>query len=147
MAFDHNTLLILDAIGVPLYSARGLKQTLSFIDSAKQLRRTINGVMVDLSRPQFRLYKSTITCTDIEAPAFDGLTVGTLVQVSCVCELVYPSAGTANRTAVSGSERTIGNFISYRPVLNMIVTDFQQGFAEWPHDNDWTLDLEEVAAT
>ena len=145
MAFDGQTLLILDDIGVPLYSARGLKQTLSLIDQAKQLRRTINGALDDLSQPQFQKFQSKISCTDFQAPAFDGLEIGRLVTVECVCELTYKtSGGSPSRSVVSGSSRTIGNFTAYRPVLAMRVTDFEIDCDEWNHDTGWTLSLEEI---
>ncbi len=131
-------------MGVPLYSARGLKQTLSLIDAAKQLRTTINGVLDDVSRSQFRKWRSTITCRDIEAPAFDGLTIGKLVQVSCVAELVYLTSGSPSRAVVTDSSRTVGSFTVYRPLLDMRVTGFSLDQDEYGREVGWTLDLEEL---
>jgi hypothetical protein len=45
------------------------------------LRRTINGELHDLSLPQFRKYRSTISCTDKSIPAIDGVFPGTEVTV------------------------------------------------------------------
>ena len=70
------TLLAISVMGVPLYSARGLSQTLETIDGAKMMRRSINGVLTDLAHSQFRKYKSKITCSDIRAPALDELEPG-----------------------------------------------------------------------
>ncbi len=140
----EKTLLVLEGIGVPLYSARGLKQTLILIDAAKQLRTTINGVLDDVSRSQFRKWKSTITCRDIEAPAFDGLAIGALVQVSCIQELVYPTSGLPSRAVVTDSSRTVGSFTIYRPLLDMRVTGFSLDQDEYGREVGWTLDLEEL---
>ena len=67
------TLLVLSVGGVTLYSARGLEQTLEPIDAAAVTRRTINGTLVDLSVVKFHKYASTISCSDIETPALDGV--------------------------------------------------------------------------
>lgn len=145
----YDTLLILDGIGVPLYSARNLTQTLDLIPamaggSGSLLRRSVRGKMIDLTYQQFQLYGSKITCTDVNAPAFDGIWPGTRVTVYCVKELCYPIGGHPSRPAVSGSERTEGHFIWYRPILDMIVTTFSPGsFVEWQHENSWSLELEE----
>jgi hypothetical protein len=68
-----DTLLVLSGIGVPDYSARGLRHTLEPIEASASLRRTVNGALVDLSFAQFRKYKSTISCQDQEPPAVDGV--------------------------------------------------------------------------
>jgi len=65
------TLLVMSTIGVPLYSARGLTQTLTPVSEAKPTpRRTINGELRWLGLTQMQKYESTISCTDQEAPAF-----------------------------------------------------------------------------
>ena len=61
--------LILSGIGVPPYSARGASQTLEPIQASQQLRRTINGELIDISRAEFRKYRSTISCADQLPPA------------------------------------------------------------------------------
>ena len=61
--------LTLSGIGVPPYSARGASQTLEPIASSQQLRRTINGELIDISRAEFRKYRSTISCVDQQPPA------------------------------------------------------------------------------
>jgi hypothetical protein len=139
------TLLILDSMGVPLYSARGLTQTLAPIAQAKQERRTINGGLVDLSLAQFRKYASTITCKDQRAPAIDGIWPGQTVTVSCVAELSYlTSGGSAHRTVVSGSSYVEGAFTFYRPQLVMKVTGLRTGMDEYGAAVDWSLELEEI---
>ena len=139
-----DTLLILDGIGVPLYSARGLQQTLEPIAAAANLRRTVNGNLRDLSFEPFRKYHSKITCTDQRAPAVDGIWPGMAVTVHCVEELCYPVGGTPERPEVSGSSRTEGDFVFYRPVLTMLVVAINQQTDEYPADVTWSLDLEEL---
>lgn len=141
----QTTLLILSTMGVPLYSARGLDQTLDPIPQAQQLRRTINGASVDLSVSQFRKYASTISCTDQRAPAIDGIWPGQTVVVSCVAELSYPTAGgSPQRPVVAGSSYVEGAFTFYRPQLTMRVVRPQTKMNEYSAAVVWTLSLEEV---
>lgn len=156
----QNTVLTLSGVGVPEYSARGLTQTLQPIDSAAQLKRTINGVLRDFSSPQFRKYSSTISGTDQQPPACDGLWPGQLVTVGCIAELAVqgeaPSTDTGSeatsealsealgRTPVAGSIRSESGFTFYRPILNMLVVGFSIERDEWEAQVRWSMDLEEV---
>src|SRR5579872_1910799 len=83
----NESVLSLLGLGVPPYSARGLSQTLEPLDQAASLQRTINGELIDLSRAEFRKYKSTISGTDQRPPSCDGLWPGREVVVDCVAEL------------------------------------------------------------
>lgn len=141
-----STLLVLTGIGVTPYSARGLTQTLEVIQQAAQLRRTVDGTLVSVSQPQFQKYRSTISCTDQEAPALDGVWPGLLVTVDCVAELAYPAGSSAgpSRDAVPGSTRTEGDFDFYRPRLDMMVVGFTEQTDEYGASVGWTLELEEV---
>lgn len=139
------TLLTLSGVGVPPYSARGLQQTLEPIAAAQgRMRRNINGGMVDLGGGQFQKYASTITCTDQNPPAVDGVWEGQVVTVDCVRELACKEGGTPQRTVVPGSERTEGGFTFYRPRLTMVVLTFNLLFDEYPAATGWTMGLEEV---
>lgn len=127
------------------YSARGLNQSLELIDDGAAIFRTINGGLLDLTYDQFRKYKSTISCTDQAAPAFDGMKRGTIVQVDCTHELSYKTVGgSPSRTVVSGSSRVEGDYTFYRPRLTMMVMRFQTSFEEWEARVQWSLELEEV---
>lgn len=144
-ALPLGTWLVLSVGGVPLYSARGLDQTLQPIDAAHVTRRTINGTLVDLSVDRFHKYASKISCADIEAPAMDKVFPGMQVTVDCVAELVYKTAGgTPSRTVVAGSARTVGAYTIYRPRLDMMIIGFNQSIAEYARTVSWELDLEEV---
>jgi hypothetical protein len=140
-----DTLLVLSSpMGVPLYSARGLKQTLAPIGADVPPRRTINGGLVDLSAPQFKKYASEIACEDQQAPALDGIWKGQQLTVDCVSELSYLTlGGTPQRTVVAGSSRTVGAFTFYRPQLAMRVMDFSTTTDEWGAQVGWKLSLEE----
>jgi hypothetical protein len=138
------TLLVLSVMGVPLYSARGLSQTLEPIDASKNMRRSINGILTDVAHTQFRKYQSKITCTDTRVPAADGIWPGMTIVVDCVAFLSYPTGGTPQRTVVSGSSFTEGSFTFYRPRLTMLVTATTVQVDEWAATVPWELDLEEA---
>ena len=139
------TLLVLSGLGVAPYSARGLDQTLNPINGSGDFDRDVNGGMVDLSDDNFKKLASTISCEDVEAPAFDGNPIGTEVTVDCIRELAYLTAsGTAQRSKVENSERQVGDWTYYRPRLQMIVVGFSSSQSEYGRSVSWTLDLEEV---
>ena len=58
---DGGTLLVISGNGVPTFASRGATQTLDPIAASSVLRRTVNGGLIDLSPPQMRKYKSTIS--------------------------------------------------------------------------------------
>lgn len=139
------TLFTISGHGVPPYAVRGITQTLEPIDAAKNLRRTINGALVDLSAPQFKKYRSEISCTDIQSPAFDAIEIGDTLVIGCAEELGYLTAGgSPSRSAVSGSSRVAGSYTYYRPELTMVVIGKSQSFDEYGARESWTLELEEA---
>lgn len=144
MSGSDDTLLVLTGIGIPAYSARGLTQTLEPIGAAGFLARTVNGALRNLSSTQFHKYQSAISCTDLQAPALEGIWPGQIVIVECVAELCYPVGGSPSRSFVSGSERSDGAFIFYRPVLEMMVVGLTTTADEWGATFQWQLTLEEI---
>jgi hypothetical protein len=142
---SDSTVLKISAVGMSPYAARGLTQTLNPIDQAKDLRRTINGELVDFSVEQFRKYASVISGNDQMPPGVAGIWPGRDVQVECIAELYFVTlGGAAERPIVDGSERTEGPYTYYRPVLDMRVMDFNQSFDEWDAQVSWSLTLEEI---
>lgn len=145
-----NTVLSLSGMGIPPYSARGLTQTLSPIAAAANMRRTVNGALVDVSDSVFRKFSSVIRGSDIDPPAVEGVWPGLLVSVDCIVELAQESESTEggteglDKTAVPGSTRYEDGFVFYRPRLNMRVTNFEVSKNEWGAVTDWTLSLEEL---
>jgi hypothetical protein len=143
---NADTLLTISGMGGFQYQARGLTQTLSVIPEANSQERSVNGVLIDLSNPVFRKYKSKITCTDIDAPPLDGIWPGMEVTVECAASLAYltGNSGSPSRPVVSGSSWTQGLFTFYRPILVMLVQPWSEDFAEWKNENTWSLELEEI---
>jgi len=148
-ASDFQTLLVLSTpLGIPFYSARGLKQTLTPIQAATaNIQRDINGTLVDIaSNSSFQKYASHIECGDSDTRstlALDGIWPGQLVTVDCVAELITKT--TPARTFVPGSEWTDSSgFLHYRPRLNMMVMNFSSQESEWEATVTWSLDLEET---
>src|SRR5690606_28153613 len=113
---NNTTDLQLWGIGVTPYSARGLTMTMAPIAQAGNSRRTINGALIDITPSQFKKFKLTITCTDQQAPALDGIWAGKEVTVDCTQELAYSEyAPGPSRQVVPGSEREANGFRFYRP--------------------------------
>ncbi|WP_027037875.1 hypothetical protein [Mesorhizobium ciceri] len=142
------TYLRLDPIGVPPYSARGITEDFS-LDGSSQLARTINNEAIDLGDDEESKFKLTITCTDQNMPALDGVRRGMVLTVDCATEFSYPtSGGSPSRSVASTTDdpatRTEGAFTFYRPRLTMLVADYRLSFDEWGADCNWSLDLVEV---
>lgn len=137
------TILRLEGMGVPPYSARGLTQSLEPIQGAGQVRRTVNGTLVDFSGSQFRKYKSTISCNDQQAPALEGIWPGMTLTVYCVAELGYETS-TGGPSRPVASSRTDGDYTFYAPILEMKVMNFSETRDEYGSQVQWTLELEEV---
>lgn len=139
------TLLVISGHGIADYSARGLTQSLDPVEASAVLARTVNGTLIDLAPAQMRKYKSTISCTDTETPALDGVWPGMALTVECVAELGYATAsGTPSRTVVPGSTRVVGGYTYYRPRLEMRVTNYSTSRDEYGALTAWSLDLEEI---
>lgn len=143
--YDATTVLAISSIGVPPYSARGLTQTVEPIEAAKNNWRTVNGEYIDVSGPQFRKYKSTVSCNDQVPPAFASLWPGRLLTVDCAFHLSYKTdGGSPERPVVSGSSRVEGDFTIYRPQLQMRCVSFSQSEDEYGAAIGWSIELEEV---
>jgi hypothetical protein len=145
IAPNAHTVLRLQGIGVPPYSARGLKQTLEVIDQATQLRRTVNGSLKDISFASFRKYKSSITGSDQQPPNFNGRWPGLQVTVDCIAEMSYAQDDESpERPVVPGSEIVEGAHTTFRPRLIMRIVNLTISHDEYGRQVDWTLDLEEI---
>jgi len=153
------TLFDIVEIGVPPYSARGITESFAPIQGAGQLFRDINGTLQDLGATQFRKVQLTVTCTDMDSPALDGVWPGMTLTIECQTEMSYRSStgGTPAHSVVSGSSRTgllaaddgggDDGFTYYRPTFSMKVLDYSIGTADGWDGNvgvNWQLKLEEV---
>ena len=139
-----DTELVLTGIGIPDFSARGLVENLRLVRGPVP-RRTVNGVLVDVTDPLFQKYLLTITGDDQEPPAFDDTWIGQTVTVDALTKLSYLTAGgSPARTVVPGSSTVNGLFTWYRPRLVMLILDLINGRDEWQAQIPWSIDLEEV---
>lgn len=139
------TLLTLSGPGIPDYSARGLHQTLRRVDGG------------------FPKYRSTITGSDVDPPAFDrfqkaiprrtvngtlinvGFSTATVLSVGCIQELGYlTSGGSPEKSVVSSSSRVQDSWTFYCPLLSMMVIDFSVEYDEYGSMTHWSLDIEET---
>lgn len=143
---NDTTLLKLSFMDIPPYSARGLRQTLEPIGASAFLARTWNGVLIDLSNPNFQKYRTTISGEDQQPPAIDGIWPGLQVTIDCMNEIPYKTGkvGAPHKTVVAGSSRTEGLFTFYRPQLICRITNFVVDEAEWDASVSWTLEAEEI---
>lgn len=141
------TELVISGDGMPSTAVRGITETLDPVDN-----------------PQFDKYRLTISCSDLNSPAFDAVRIGnwrrtvngglidlsghgsTLI-VDCVSELAYAegvSPSGPQRTVVDGSERTRDGFVFYRPRLTVGVIRKTMETDEYGAVVSWTLEAEEI---
>lgn len=134
------------APGVPLYSARGLKGTLGLAAaiSGGDLRRTVNGTLIDIGAPQMRKYRLEIAGNDCAPPAVDSVWPGMQVVVDSNVEVAFLTGGSAGRTMVPGSEWFEGAYTFYCMRLTMLVVELEVQRDEWSQEVGWSLILEEV---
>lgn len=163
------TLLQIEGVGFPAFSARGCQQDLSLIQEPELFKRTINGELLFLGEEGHGKYTSTITCQDKGIPAISHLSRGAVVKVSCIQTLTQPlveGKATLTRPSVPGSllcfdgsgkkeafhvteelltpESASEGFIRFRPILTMRILHFRFKTDEWGAKVGWALELEEV---
>jgi hypothetical protein len=130
---------------LPLYSSRGVKQTMKFRDGAKSQRVTVNGELINLALVRMQKYSSTIEGHDVRPPSRDDVWPGRQVTIACAYLLQYPtSGGSPSRTVVSGSTFVEGNFTFYRPLMTFMIADMHGTFDEWQAGYTWAIDMNEI---
>lgn len=154
---------------LPPFSSRECTQTLMPIPHGT-LRRTINGTLIYLGNGQHRKFQSTISCKDKVPPAFEGFWKGTCLKVGCIQFMtqtvpkgtqqiqlerealslrLYDISGkmwpvkSEEKQLISLPSEFPGGFITYRPLLAMIVKNYHLETDEWGLSVGWTLELEE----
>lgn len=164
------TVLKIDNISFPIGSARGITQTITPVDNG-ELRRTVNGELVDITRAENRKYESTINCADMGIPTLGDIWRGKVISVECISNIrqsVSPASATAalHRPHVSDSvfgytqegEKVTPQSVSlgvatfqknivrvdFRPKLSMMVMDWSSSDDEYEASSSWTLSLSEV---
>lgn len=139
------TVLVINLIGFPPGSARGVKQTLKPIAEAAAFRRTVNYTLKNTAPAQAQKYATELTCDDLNVPCLNGIKIGAEIIVDCVAELSYVTdSGTPDRTVVDDSSYTIGDMTIFRPRLTITVTDFQWDTDETEATVGWRLTGEET---
>jgi hypothetical protein len=121
------TLLAIDGIDFSQYAVRGITMTLEPIDQAKNVARDCRGQLADISVAQFRQFRTTITCTDHEAPELTDIWPGQDITITCI-----PGLGAANGTG---------------DVLTILakVTTWNTSRDEWAAEVAWQLEAEQRA--
>lgn len=137
------TNLRLGIIGTPPFACRNASQTLEMIAQATNFDRDVNGGWMDLSAPQFKLYKTVISGTDWDGPSYDKLRIGTVFVVDCIKELYYKVGEDPERPPVPGSEYTEGDLVFYRPRMPFVCTGFSFVGAEYGDTVAWSIEGEE----
>lgn len=107
----NETLLQIDRIDFPAFSARGCHQTLQPLKSG-ELRRTVNGELCYLGHQIHHKYVSIIRCSDQFVPPFENFWRGEEITISCLQRLCQKIVGDGEtktfnleRPGVPGSER------------------------------------------
>lgn len=145
---SDDTELVISGQGMPPTSVRGISETLEPVDN-----------------PLFDKYRITLQCSDKNAPAFDSLRVGmwrrtvngglvdlggfgSVVTIDCISELAYLAGGspapTPQRTAVTGSSRTVDGHTFYRPQLVCGLISKSQETDEYGAVCGWQAVFEEI---
>lgn len=169
MATDE-TLLTLGDIVIPVGAGRGITQTLQPIDNG-DVRRTVNGTLIDLTRVENRKFESQIRCSDMATPAIAELWKGQTLLVDCIQVLnqnINPASTSATLirdpvansifgfdssgvksepTSVIGRDVIFASnvvHIEFRPVLDMMILATSVNTDEYAAEEGWSIDLEEV---
>ena len=143
---DAGTDLVISGHGIPRFSARGLTQTLTLVDPAAVLAYSVNGGLLNFSPPQFRKFKSSITCTDVLPAALAALWPGVVVEVDCISPIAYLTAigsPVPDRT-VARSEVVDEYTYDWLRLTMAVATAWTQSTDEWAAQTSWQLDLTET---
>jgi hypothetical protein len=166
------TSLIISELGIGWQSGLDIHESLKPIE-AGELRRTVNGDLVNLTSVEFRRLVLRISSDDIRPPALSHLWRGDVLTVVPVTELgdLIPAGGhsrTLVRDPHPGSVRCLtlafgdvpctvdGRVVTlsspaaepariyYRPSLTMMVSGWSVDESEAAASSSWSLDLEEI---
>lgn len=155
---------------IPIGAGRGITQNISLVDNG-ELRRTVNGDLIDLTRDENRKYVSNISASDQKTPSLAGLWKGMQLVVESVAiirQLVNPAALTATLvrdyvagtvfgrdingvkitpTSVVGLLATFPSnvvMVEFCPKLTMLIADISIDTDEYEATQSWDISLEEV---
>lgn len=164
--------IVLGISGLPQERAKKCVQELFPIANG-EFKKSINGNLLFVETSDRQKYRSVISCSDLFSPVIDKIWIGTQINVGCIQNLwqvIYPGETELNliRPAVIDSINVIdrlgkevqhlvsGNqvilkkpsdkktFVSFRPWLTMMVTNFSMKTNEWAMECGWKLESEEI---
>ena len=164
--------IILGIAGLPQERAKNCVQELFPVVNG-EFKKSINGNLIFVETFNRQRYRSIISCSDLNSPIINKIWIGTEINVGCIqnlCQVIHPGETVLDlvRPAVSNSIRVtnclgqsvlhsvLGNqillqkpndqkiFVSFRPWLTMLVTNFSMKTNEWKMESGWTLELEEI---
>lgn len=166
------SVLSISNIGFPPLSLRGCTQELSPIPNG-EMKKTVNGDLVYIKHSEIQKYKTVIRCKDTNCPALGNLGVGSIAVISCIqniwqqCDsateeielsrtpadnsiVVINNDGTKLKYKSNGRKIQVLNktdgeiFISFRPCLTMLITDFKTETDEWNLSTSWSISAVEM---
>lgn len=116
-----NTDLVVVGVTLPECATRGLVEEITTIEQARQLRRTVNGLLIDISDPNFRKKKWRITGKDLRVPDFSAAWPGMEVTITTITKMG------------SSSLTIIGRLV-----------EWSTSFDEWEAASTWSMSVEEI---
>lgn len=135
MSLSDSTVLGLERIGggfaLTEFAARGIGMTMQPLETAAQIARDVNGNLVNLMDgfDQFKKYKGTISCDDMDSPGFadattaaDGVWQGDKFTLTCLPHL--------------GSEEAI--------TMTVMCMNWNVARDEWGAATSWSFEWEQV---
>ncbi len=155
-----------------MYALRGCTQTLYAFGEAGV--RTLSGKWIQSPHVCKKKYRSTIFCKDLYPVSLEGIWPGDILGVHCVQRFITSAVTSGERVhlhrkPVQGSflfhteegEETVEDieednqyvtvpqhfktgFLSYRPLLHMVLLTFSFETHEWKRASGWKMELEEV---
>jgi hypothetical protein len=117
-----NTDLVVSGLSIPTCATRGLVEEIGVIEQSRQLKRTVNGTLVDLSDSNFRKRKWRVSGKDLRVPDFSSAWPGMAITI------------TSTATPMGSGHLTI---------VGMLV-DWTTSYDEWEASASWTMDVEEI---
>ena len=164
--------IILGIAGLPQERANNCIQEL-FPVANGEFKKSINGNLLFVETSDRQKYQSIISCNDLCSPIIDKIWIGTQINVGCIQNLkqvIYPGKTKMEliRPAVAGSINVTDHrgqsvpfsvaenqillkkssnqkiFVSFKPWLTMMVTNFSMKTNEWTLECGWKLESEEI---
>jgi len=149
------TALIASALYPGWQSCMNVTTEYAPIAESANIVRTWNGTAVNLTAPQFRLYRVTLSCDeDLVPPALAHLWPGERFSLVPAEEWSEPTTKPQQRAAHTGTTRIVdAHFVAgtsgrrlYRPVLDLVVTEpWRVSVNERTKLHSWQLVAEEYA--